>query len=168
MSINVPGSTYTNVSGINNSGEIVGQFIDATGNHGYLNNAGTFTSINALGSVFFTSAMGINDGGQIVGRYLDAMGSHGFLDNAGTLTSITVPGALSTEALGINDHGQIVGLYVDAAGVHGFLATPLPEPSSAILLACGLAGLAGWRFRKKPCKSLSRFGGPDGTSRQRD
>jgi uncharacterized membrane protein len=77
-----------------------------------------------------------------VGWYSDAMFvMHAFLLSGGNVTTIDVPGALDTAASGINGLGQIVGGYHNSAGFHGFLATPIPEPTSAPLLALGLGGI---------------------------
>jgi probable HAF family extracellular repeat protein len=75
---------------------------------------------------------------------------YGFVLSDGTYTTINVPGSSRTIAYGINDLGQIVGLYSDASGqYHGFLATPIPEPSTLLLLAIGTLGAMGWAWRKK-------------------
>jgi hypothetical protein len=79
------GETLTFAYGINNAGQIVGSYSDAT------------------------SAAGINAAGQIVGSYTDATGIHGFLDSGGTFTTIDGPFASLTRASGINDSGEIVG-----------------------------------------------------------
>ena len=60
-------------------------------------------------------------------------------------TSLDYLGALSTSANGI-DRANIVGVYDNG---HGFLATPIPEPSTLLLLGSGLAGLAGIRKKFK-------------------
>jgi probable HAF family extracellular repeat protein len=78
-SIDVPGTTHTEVQGINTAGQIVGRFGDATGTHGFLTSNGTtFTTINVPGAIY-TVAHGINDRGEIVGAFADATGTHGFL-----------------------------------------------------------------------------------------
>ena len=62
--IDVPGASLTEGFGINDSGQIVGDFFDATGSHGFLDTGGSFTTIDVPGSV--TQTRGINDSGQIV------------------------------------------------------------------------------------------------------
>jgi probable HAF family extracellular repeat protein len=113
--IDVPGATFTNAFGINNRGQIVGSFFDATGSHGFLNTDGTFTPIDVSGATF-TFASGINNRGQIVGGFGNATGNHGFLNTDGTFTAIDVPGATFTFASGINNRGQIVGGFGNATG----------------------------------------------------
>ena len=79
--IDVPSATFTRAFGINDVGQIVGAFLDARGEHGFLKDGATFTTIDgAFGS---TLALGINDVGQIVG----STGSLGFL-KYGELTTI--------------------------------------------------------------------------------
>ena len=114
--IDVPAATFTRAFGINDGGQIVGDFLDARGEHGFLKDGATFTTIDgAFGS---TLALGINDVGQIVG----STGSVGFLKDDASFTTINVPGALFTQPSGINDAGQIVGLFGDATSRdHGFL-----------------------------------------------
>jgi probable HAF family extracellular repeat protein len=74
-----PGEAITNVSGINNVGQIVGTAYDP--NHGFTYSNGMFTSINfATGSPFtITEALGINDVSQVVGDHTDNTRKHGFL-----------------------------------------------------------------------------------------
>jgi uncharacterized membrane protein len=127
--IDVPftGVIGTEASGINNRGQIVGSYFDATATHGFLDSGGIFSAIDVpLAGGNTTDAEGINDAGQIVGRYNDVPGPplrHGFLDNGGIFSPIDVPfpGVFVTQAFGINDAGQIVGTYNDATGNHGFL-----------------------------------------------
>jgi hypothetical protein len=90
--INVPGSAPngTSAGGINNAGQIVGDYV---GYYGFLDTAGAFTTIYVPGANF-TVATSINDAGQIVGEYNNSVSAdgkifyHGFLDTNGTFTSI--------------------------------------------------------------------------------
>src|SRR6516162_887082 len=96
--------------GINDAGQIVGEFEDANGHgHGFLYSGGAFTNFD-FPSATDTFAFGINNAGQIVGQYVDASGhGHGFLYSGGTFTTLDDPlGTVSTSAQGINDAGQIV------------------------------------------------------------
>jgi probable HAF family extracellular repeat protein len=79
--INPPGGTCIQVSGINDSGQIVGTFEDSNGDHGFIDSNNVFTTINVPGA-FTTDADGINDLGQIVGQYSTVPGGaplQGFL-----------------------------------------------------------------------------------------
>jgi probable HAF family extracellular repeat protein len=113
ITIDVPFSGATNTSAleINNSGEIVGNWEDATTQHGFLLIGTTYTSFDYPGAVS-TAALGINNNGVVVGGYTDASGvTHGFSLSAGTYASFDPPGSTYTVASGINDSGDIVGYY---------------------------------------------------------
>jgi probable HAF family extracellular repeat protein/YD repeat-containing protein len=129
-SIQVPGATGESLAGgLNNRGQIVGQYRDARGEHGYLRDAqGKLTTIDIPGALA-TAPVKINDRGQIVGIYsTNATNTkdpdatiHGFVLHRGKVTTIDYPGAASTQAAGINNRGEVVGDYFDAAGTaHGF------------------------------------------------
>jgi probable HAF family extracellular repeat protein len=108
---------FTEASGINDAGQIVGTFLDTSiVQHGFLLSGGSFTTIDAPFGP--TAAAGINAAGDIVGF----SGAHGFLKTGASFSSVDFPGGTSTEAAGINDAGDIVGRYQDAAShTHGFL-----------------------------------------------
>jgi hypothetical protein len=143
ITFDVPGATYTAASGINDTGQIVGTYLNASGNHGFLKEGSTYTTIDVPGATD-TGASGINDTGQIVG----GSNAGGFLKEGSTYTTLAVPGATATVASGINDTGQIVGTYFPAST--GFLATPVvPEPASVVMGATAvLVGLGYWWRRR--------------------
>jgi probable HAF family extracellular repeat protein len=127
----------TEAFGINNKGQIVGNYFDDTvsgGYHhsqGFLYSHGTFTTIdNPLtnGVQYGTIPSGINDKGQIVGNYLNVSttGNHGLLYIDGFYTTFDDPAAApqATYLKGINDKSQIVGYYNEITSgtpSHGFL-----------------------------------------------
>ena len=127
--LGVPNSFGANANAINDLGQIVGAYADSNGNHGFLDIAGTYTTLNDPNASQGTFANGINNLGQIVGNYLDASGaSHGFLYSGGVYTTIDdplasggSPGAEGTYAQGINNAGQIVGYYWVGSAEYGFL-----------------------------------------------
>jgi hypothetical protein len=70
--------------GINDPGQIVGDYVDTSGNrHGFLLSEGVYTTLDPPGSTF-TVAQGINNAGVIVGLYFDGAGNkHGFVLRGG-------------------------------------------------------------------------------------
>jgi hypothetical protein len=141
-----------------NSGQTVGHYQNAAGIHGFLENGGVFTSIDFPGART-TELFAINDRGEIVSFY---DGVHGFLFSGGTSASIDVPfsGVTGTVPLGINNRGQIVGFYESAPEP----PATVPEHSSLLLLAVGLAGLEWWR-RKQHAHFLPATKVPQATCR---
>ncbi len=64
-----PGGAFGFATGINNLGQIVGFFLDASGaQHGFLDTNGTFQTIDVPDAISTTPA-GINDLGEIVGTF---------------------------------------------------------------------------------------------------
>jgi probable HAF family extracellular repeat protein len=144
--INVPTTnrdTATYPYGINNAGQIVGQFGVGRVSFGFLLNGVNYTTFLAPGSTY-TVAYGINAPGQIVGTYADSGNNyHGFLLSGGSYRSIDVPGSSSSSANGINDRGQIVGDYGPASCTHGFLLdggsfTSINVPGSTYTIPTGI------------------------------
>jgi probable HAF family extracellular repeat protein len=114
-------------TGINNSQQICGFYIDANGvNHGFLLNFGLLVTLDVPGSTF-TQALGLNNKGQVVGDYVDAGGNtHGFVwTSGGGFTTVDDPNGVGTTIVnGINDRGMIVGFYGTAPINSGFVAFP--------------------------------------------
>ncbi len=139
--ISNPSTGYgTYVTGINNTGQIVGTYIDASYvSHGFLSTSGGFTAIKDPDGSINTAPAGINASGQIVGYYYDAhYKAHGFLLSAGRITTIDGPDpAYGTYVTGINDAGQVVGYCQNLRGeAFGFLDsagtfTPINDPDAA-------------------------------------
>ena len=130
--LDFPGATLTEAVGINDDGQVVGDYRDSEGRfHGFFWDAGLFLTIDVpFPEATLTAPNGINNVGQIVGFYFDNNVTemfpnghpHGFLYDNGVFSSFNVPGASVTLPVDINDHGQIVGLYVGNDMVaHSFL-----------------------------------------------
>jgi probable HAF family extracellular repeat protein len=134
--IDNPAGVETELRSINDAGQIVGLYGNATGAHGFLTSNGEFFDINAPSGILETIE-GINNAGQITGSYLGVGGiTHGFIYDFGANTYITLDDPLSTTIVtmptGINDAGQIVGNFFDRPvnqpEEHGFFATVGPNP----------------------------------------
>ncbi len=127
--ITIPGAVGgAQATGINNSQEVCGFFIDANSvNHGWLLNGGVFLQLDVPNSTF-TQALGLNNRGQVVGTFVDAAGAtHGFVYtvSSGQFATIDDPnGVGSTIVNGINDGGALVGFYGAPPINSGFVALP--------------------------------------------
>jgi uncharacterized membrane protein len=146
-----PGATSTTVNDINNDGTIVGS--SATWHdyywdeyYGVLYADSSFTQVAVpFAGTTATAIAGINTQGDYVGTYkMDTYNTSGYVMQAGVCETLNVPWADSTYARDINDRGMIVGGYNIDGSYYGFTYS-VPEPSAALLLVCGLAGLAGVR-----------------------
>ena len=138
--IDFPGAKATEAFGINERGDIVGDYTDATGNvHGFLLRNGTFTSIDYPGAIL-TSTRGINDAGVIVGAFTtadDPTDAHGYILSAGKFTQHDFPHSPDTDILGIDESGDFTGSYGLSDGSeagyfrHGVRYTSFQVPGSA-------------------------------------
>lgn len=142
----IPGATQITANGINDHGQVVGQFTDSNGvPHGFVYENESFCHLdypNAAG----TNILGINNVGQMVGMFTTLTATAGFLYDRGTFSPpITYPGAGNlTVANGLNDRGEIVGVFQDASpGEHSFLYKarsyqPLTYPGATETAAQGV------------------------------
>jgi hypothetical protein len=125
-SVNFPKSTGTQATGINDTGEVVGLYLDSTSvQHGFVKKGSKYTSIDVKGETA-ADAYGINNAGDIA---VYATNSSGFFDaflyNGKTFKNINDPnakGTTGTVAHSPNNKGDVTGTYYDSAGnVHGWL-----------------------------------------------
>jgi hypothetical protein len=128
------GATSSAAFGVNDTGTVVGQYMkDATHSPGFIDVAGTFTSVTATTASVITFVQGINAAGVAIGFYSeDGTTQHGFTYNAGSKqitmlpdpsTSRTAGGLLVlNQFLGINAGKMTVGYYQTKDGSqYGFL-----------------------------------------------
>jgi uncharacterized membrane protein len=116
-------SSFSAAFGVNNSGAVVGMYVDGAGlRHGYLATETSFQTLNYPGA-FETIPSQLNDAGTVVGQYVDTAGFlHGFVFQSGQFTPLDFPGAVDTGALDVNLNGDIVGAFdTPDFNNHGFL-----------------------------------------------
>lgn len=125
----ITGYPATQAHGINDSGQVVGQYYDTSGWHGFVDSDGNINTITypyILLPVAGTIANGINNNGQVVGRYAATTNDeysgkyHGFTESGGNFKTIDYPTAITTWANGINSSGQVVGWFYNATGYPGY------------------------------------------------
>lgn len=120
----------TSLTGINNSGQIVGNYgnnyvngVYSVSAHAFTYSNGVFTTIDDP-SASRTYAYSINNNGQIVGTLFNGSQYSGFILSNGVFTHLNYPGAggYGTYVTGNNDLGQVVGYYFDSSYVtHSFI-----------------------------------------------
>jgi hypothetical protein len=123
--IGYPPGLYTKLSAINDAGAAVGYYLDI-GPHGFVYNAGTYTTIPVSeGNI----AAAINNTGDVVGFYTRNLSGVGFIVLGGMIVTAGFPdgGSRGTFPSGINDAGYVVGGYYgvgDQTGGHAFIRAP--------------------------------------------
>jgi uncharacterized membrane protein len=165
------GGSAATAFGINDLGQIVGQYTDGDETPGFiLPNPHTAIRIDAPSGPDIVNAQGINNLGLVVGFYVGTDGQdHGFIAHeydarSGELTGTAVadptipavpgePGAtfVFSQILGINDEGIAVGYYGDlTTSQHGFIYnthtgqyTFLDDPSEAFDNGVGVTQITG-------------------------
>ena len=103
--------------GINDTGTIIGTYVDASGaQHGFLLTGKTTTSFDVPGEAI-TLGISINNSGQYTSQTADSSGNeHSFINTAGTYTELLFPNASSTRVHQINDAGVAALGWIDSAG----------------------------------------------------
>lgn len=152
-----PGSLNTYALGVDGN-TVVGCYSDASRVfHGFSYSEGVYNSLTAPNAVSIpdlgTYANGVSMK-NVVGLFQDNSTGHGFHYNGTTWTTLDAPGASGTEAKDIDGH-TVVGYYYGAfSRVHGFVVS-VPEPTSLLLLAGGIAPLYLRRVRNRPIPALT-------------
>ena len=121
--VDFPGSSETEVLGINDRGDLVGEYqIEGPLNfHGFLRHEWEFTSIDAPEAEFGTRAFGVNNDMVIVGSFDD---SQGFILERGSFSVFNgpqLPGeGFQTQLNGINNNRWISGQVYSGGAWRGF------------------------------------------------
>lgn len=176
----VPGALQTSLTGVNDSGVIVGWYLDRQlQSHGFSLTGGTMTPINDPSGTN-TQLFGINAAGAIVGSYtticLEELCSEGFLYEAGHFTDLGPPIFLNEDdpddapdsiAYGINDYGRVVGFGGDGfGGGYGFIKhggtydiVKVPGGNDAIAVGVNKHGLVTVNWATNTTFNASLFDG---------
>jgi probable HAF family extracellular repeat protein len=119
--IDYSGADYTYVTGINDSGQIVGWYHLGDKSYSFTWSQGVFTPFDHPSAAYGGSgAYDINNLGQIVGWYdtRNALYVSAYLRDGDEYRTVApLPGAW-TEPEGISDSGSVVGWYRDAGGAN--------------------------------------------------
>ena len=109
------GGNFSQATGINASGQIVGtSSFASSGEGGFVFTSGVMTAIPSSGGFSAREANAINDSGQIVGQATNGVVNNAYLSTGGVMT---IFGANNADAFGISASGQVVG----SSGNHAFL-----------------------------------------------
>jgi hypothetical protein len=149
-----------NPLGINNLGQVVGQFTKSAGGFPFIDTNGTITYIGLPpAAVMDGKTTGINDLGQAVGQYTGFSGSYpptvtgsfGFIDNNGTITQLTLANGTGFMPNGINDFDQVAGTAANGQGgvldvkTDKFTPVSVPGATSTVVSSINNLGqVAGW------------------------
>jgi uncharacterized membrane protein len=152
-------SQFTLAQGVNNAGVVVGSDVLAQAGApalrvGFIYDlaSGTRTDYSFAG-YSRTAFRDIDASGRLVG-WLNGTGAGGqplTISFAGTPSNyelFAIAGSSNTTLQSLNDAGTLAGNYFDAAGLgFSFIATPVPEPQTAVLMLAALGCLA-WQRRR--------------------
>ncbi len=132
------GTKLVRASGINNSGQIIGEVALAPGRNvpALVSGGRTTVLTSTLGA-----AADINDLGEVTGFFLDENAHGSFSWDAGLLTNIPqLPGARVSQAAAVNNHATVVGIS-DLAGSwvwDGGRLQALPQPDGRLVGAADI------------------------------
>jgi len=149
------GATYTIINAIDGD-KYVGTWGVGSGEaHGFIFDGSTYAVLDYPGASY-TLANGI-DGSHVVGGFgASITGDNGFDFDGVNFAPVSVPAASFSLARGVSGT-SIVGYSGDGLGVEtGFLATPVPEPTTAVLVLAGFAACVWFARRARLCPVRSR------------
>jgi hypothetical protein len=130
-SLTFPGLGYTIATGINNAGEVVGNYIGSNGgSYGFKYLNGKYTSYSYPGKNQASILSGVNNKGVLAGGYLQDYTNYGFELSKGKYTIIEYPeiDGVQNETIpnGINNNDYVVGYFEpsNSPSTTGFLYIP--------------------------------------------
>jgi hypothetical protein len=127
-SIDYPGATATQVFGLNDRGEAVGEATVGTMQIGFTYNTkkATFTVLPNVPGAPTTNTPAINSAGVVAGSAGDGTNNRGFILDKGAFSFFTNPGWAYTEARGISNNGLVTGYAADStlSNYVGFIYDP--------------------------------------------
>ncbi len=140
-SFNFPGSTFDQVFGINNRGDVAGGGTIAPDSIPYVYDTkkGGFTNVTPVAGFDATAVLGISDKGVLVGSVFDGSVDSGLIiDQNGASTVFDHTDAVFfTQARGVNNKGLVTGFRDDAndqfAPENGFIYDPKTETFTDIV-----------------------------------
>ena len=123
--VDFPGSNNTQISSINNRGEISGLYFDSGGvGRAFYSVNGVLNTVPGLGDIF-SQAGRRNERGMLVGDYVNPTDNkdHTFLFRNGVLTTLDNPPGGTAAVLDINEPGDMMsGTFTDSSSVtHGVI-----------------------------------------------
>jgi len=114
--LQVPGSSNTWATGVNNNGDIIGYYTSGGVTQGFLFTNGEFQTISPCPDAG-AEPMGINDEGVIVGTCNDGA----FIYQNGNVTFLEYPKAKYTFLNAINNQGVMVGVWEKGRSTRSFV-----------------------------------------------
>lgn len=115
--IKFPKSTSTQAIGINDTGVVVGLYLDSVGvQHGFVKQGSKYTSIDVAGDST-TEAWGVNNAGQIAVFAISSAGGYdSFIYNGKKFKKVSDPNAGTTGTIirSVNNKGDAAGAYFDS------------------------------------------------------
>jgi probable HAF family extracellular repeat protein len=174
--------SYSGASGINNNGDVVGEFGVNGDDRAFLYSGGAVQQLGVLPGETTSRAFRINSSGQIVGlsgAISNADQDHAFLYSGGNMQDLGTLGGSSSSVSAINAAGQIVGESKDAAGYsRAFLysggvmqnigatypltdnaATAINDSGEVVVEVDGVAGVDGFVYTAGHMQPLGSLGG---------
>lgn len=139
---------YSNVAGLNNSGDVVGTSLVAAGiNHGYLWKSGVMTDLGVMTQGDSSTALAVNATDQVVGAEISPAGNHytAVIWQNGAVTALAQLGNDDySYASGMNDAGLIVGAGRPGSAPQSPTEAILWDQGQAIALNSLLPANSGW------------------------
>lgn len=155
--LTLDGATLTNVTAINNQGDIVG----ARSGQFVLWRQGQSTLLESLPGNGAAAPYALNEKGQVVGESygtVDDLGipwaratlwENGQAYNLNDLVVNSLEGGTLQYAFDINEKGQITGRAAFGTDYRGFVLTPVPEADALLMLGLGMPLVLALRARRR-------------------